>query len=73
MSAPAFSSEFLSLIVAVLAIIAAVVSIVLNYFSTLKISKKHKQFKFLEEKLALYSFISFYFDKMRFKYDAIQE
>jgi hypothetical protein len=67
------SSEFLSLVVALFAIIAAVVSIILNYFSTLKISKKHNQFKLMGEKLALYSYINFYFDKMRFKFDAIEQ
>lgn len=39
----------------------------------MKVIRRQNQTRLIEEKLALYPFISFYFDKMRFKYEAIQE
>lgn len=64
--------DYLSLI-GLSAIVGAGVSALFNHFSTLRVARKQNQTRLIEEKLALYSYISFYLDKMRFKGDAIKE
>jgi hypothetical protein len=54
------------------AIIGAGVSAVFNYIFNLKASKKQSQIKLIEQKLALYSYVNFQLDKMRFMGDALK-
>jgi hypothetical protein len=54
------------------AIVSGGVSAFVNYFMTMKALKKTKVVELIENKLDLYSFIIFYFDKMRFKGEALK-
>jgi hypothetical protein len=69
-------SEYLSMIglpALVGAGFGAGVTAFLSHFSALRVIRRQNEIKQVEEKLALYSLINFYFDRMRFKYEAIRE
>jgi hypothetical protein len=55
------------------AIVSGLVSAIVNYFFSLKELKKKRGARFIEDRLALYSFIVFQLDKMRIAGDAIRE
>ena len=53
------------------AVVSGIVSALVNYRMNLKSFKKQKQIDYLREKIALYSYLIFQADKMRFEWEAI--
>ena len=54
------------------AAVGASVSSILNYLFTVKASKKQNQIKMIEQKLALYAYVIFQLDRMKFMGDALK-
>lgn len=53
------------------AVVSGMVSAIVNYWMNLRSFKKQKRIDYLKEKIALYSYLIFQADKMRFGWEAI--